>query len=388
VSEKPPVAESAQDEPRFIASSWARKWLLVGGVVLAIALAYALRRVLVPLLLAFLLAYALDPLVDRLQRLRVPRSLAAVVVVLGLLVVLTGVLVLAVPVIVQQFAEATSDIPEKALRLRRKVEPWIWSTFHYKIPATPGELALKAVEAARARGLDVLDSVGKALFSTLNAIVLSLGMLIIPVFTIYLLIDFDAVVARTARLVPRRFSPTVYAVAKEVHVTLGRYVRGQILANLVLASLYATGLWLVGAPLGVPLGVLTGIFAFVPYVGFGVGFVVTLALTVLEWQGPWQVVGVIGVMGTVQLLDAFLVTPRIVGGAVGLKPIEVLLTMMAAGTLFGFLGVLLAVPIGAVIKIVVAHAVAAYYASDWYRQRPPPPAELTPTPSMPPSNPP
>lgn len=358
-------------ERHLIGSTWARKWLLVLAVVATVGLAYALRRVLVPLLLAFLLAYALDPLVDRLQRLRVPRSVGAVVVVLGLLLTLAGVAVVVMPIITQQFVEVAADIPNKVMNLRQRAEPWVWSTFHVRLPRTPSEMWLRAADALRSQGLDVVDSLGRAVFSTLNAIVLWLSALIIPVFAIYLLIDFDAIVSRTAKLIPVRFGPLVSQIAADIHVTLGRYIRGQLAANLLLAALYGTGLYAVGAPLGAPLGVLTGLFAFVPYVGFFSGFAVTMALTILEWQGLWNVLGVIFVMGGVQLLDAFVITPRVVGGAVGLKPIEVLLTMMAAGTLFGFIGVLLAVPMGAVIKILLHHAVQAYLASDYYRRVPP-----------------
>ena len=357
-----------ENDRHLVNSPWARRWLAAGAIVLTIVLAYALRRVLVPLLLAFLLAYALDPLVDRLQRWRIPRSVAAVSVVLGLILVITGILIVAVPIFTQQFAEATSTIPQKAVQLRDKVEPLVWTTFHYKVPRTPGEMALRALEAMRSRGLDVVDSLTRAVFSTVQAIVLSLSMLIIPVFTIYLLIDFDQVVERSSKLVPRRFYPLVASVARDIHRTLGHYIRGQITANLLLATLYAGGLHLVGLPLAVPIGVITGLLAFVPYVGFGVGFLLAMSLAILELQGIWSVLGVLAVMGIVQLLDAFIITPRVVGGAVGLKPIEVLLTMMAAGTLFGFVGVLLAVPIGAVIKIMLHHAVHAYLESSYYRQ--------------------
>jgi predicted PurR-regulated permease PerM len=143
-------------------------------------------------------------------------------------------------------------------------------------------------------------------------------------------------------------------------------VRGQLTANIVLGALYATGLRIVDIRLAVPIGVLTGMLAFVPYIGFGCGLTLALTIATLDWQGPGTIVGVLAVMLGVQLLDGLVVTPRIVGRSVGLAPVEVLLTMMAAGTLFGFVGVLLAVPIGAVGKILIQHAVASYLSSDFY----------------------
>jgi predicted PurR-regulated permease PerM len=141
-----------------------------------------------------------------------------------------------------------------------------------------------------------------------------------------------------------------------------------VTASIVLGALYATGLRIVDIRLAVPIGVFTGMLAFVPYIGFGTGLSVALAMATLDWQGPGRVLAVLAVMLGVQVLDGLVITPRIVGRSVGLAPLEVLLTMMAAGTLFGFFGVLLAVPIGAVAKILVHRLVKAYLASDFYEK--------------------
>jgi predicted PurR-regulated permease PerM len=163
-------------------------------------------------------------------------------------------------------------------------------------------------------------------------------------------------------------------VSRQVHKTLGGYVRGQLTANIVLGALYASGLRFVDIRLAVPIGVLTGMLAFVPYIGFGCGLLLALSMATLDWQGPGRLLGVLAVMLGVQVLDGLVVTPRIVGRSVGLAPLEVLLTMMAAGTLFGFLGVLLAVPLGAVVKILVTRALKAYLDSDFYARGAPPTA--------------
>jgi predicted PurR-regulated permease PerM len=173
-------------------------------------------------------------------------------------------------------------------------------------------------------------------------------------------------VERTGQLVPRRWYPQVAEVGRQVHRTLGGYVRGQLTANIVLGALYAIGLRIIGIRLAVPIGVLTGMLAFVPYIGFGCGLVLAVSMATLDWQGPVRALAVLAVMLGVQVLDGLVVTPRIVGRSVGLAPLEVLLTMMAAGTLFGFLGVLLAVPLGAVVKILVQRALKAYLRSRFY----------------------
>jgi predicted PurR-regulated permease PerM len=229
-----------------------------------------------------------------------------------------------------------------------------------------GELGTDLRDKLQAQFPSLISAASVALFGTLSYLAVILSALIIPVFALYLLIDFDRIVERSGQLIPRRWYPPAADVARQVHKTLGGYVRGQLTANIVLGALYATGLRFVDIRLAVPIGVLTGMLAFVPYIGFGCGLLLALSMATLDWQGPGRLLGVLAVMLGVQVLDGLVVTPRIVGRSVGLAPIEVLLTMMAAGTLFGFLGVLLAVPLGAVVKILVHRALKAYLSSDFY----------------------
>jgi predicted PurR-regulated permease PerM len=335
-------------------------------VVGLVALAYVLSGVLVPLFFAFLLAYALDPFVDWLEARRIPRTVAAPVVMLAIAGLLALVLVFAVPLLIDELHVAAADMPTQLKGLEERLEPWLWQAFHFKPPHTMSELGTQLRDKLQSQFPSLLAAASVALFGTLSYVAVVLSALIVPVFALYLLIDFDHIVERTGQLVPRRWYPQVADVARQIHRTLGGYVRGQLTANIVLGALYATGLRFVDIRLAVPIGVATGMLAFVPYIGFGCGLLLATAMAALDWQGPGRLLGVIAVMLFVQVLDGLLVTPRIVGRSVGLAPLEVLLTMMAAGTLFGFLGVLLAVPLGAVVKILVHRAVKAYLASDFY----------------------
>jgi predicted PurR-regulated permease PerM len=237
-----------------------------------------------------------------------------------------------------------------------------------------GDLSKVLTERLQAPG--TVDTARTALFGTIGYVGVALSALIVPVFALYLLIDFDRIVNRVEQLIPRRWSPGISSVARDIHKTLSGYVRGQLTANVVLAALYATGLRIVDIRLAVAIGVTTGMLAFVPYVGFTIGLFLALSMAVLDWQGLGTIMGVITVMGGVQVIDAMVITPRIVGRSVGLAPLEVILTMMAAGSLFGFLGVLLAVPLGAVAKILVQRAVRAYLASGFYNKAPEPSATV------------
>ena len=349
-------------------TSFRRKLIFLVVVVLVLGLAYLLRGVLVPLFLAFLLAYALDPFVDRLEAARVPRPLGAILVMLGIAGLVIVTLAYAVPIFVDEVRDASSAIPAQINALQSRVEPWFATTLHVKLPHTLADLEKAATERLREGG--GYENTRAFLFGTIGYVGVALSALIVPVFALYLLIDFDRIVARVGQLVPRRWSPPIGDVARQIHKTLSGYVRGQLTANIVLAALYATGLRMVDIRLAVPIGVLTGMLAFVPYVGFAMGLLLAMSMAILDWQGPGTLVGVVAVMVGVQVIDAMVITPRIVGRSVGLAPLEVILTMMAAGSLFGFLGVLLAVPLGAVAKILVQRTVKMYLASDFYSRAP------------------
>lgn len=338
----------------------------------AVALAYLLRTVLAPLFFAFIVAYILDPLVDFFERFKVPRALGALFVLLGLAAVFTLLLVYAIPVFVEEIRSAGAMLPGQLKGLEARFEAWLWASYKLKVPHTATEFMRTFGDRIQSEIPDVLNTGVKAVFGTLTYVAVALSALIVPVFALYMLVDFDRITHRAQELIPRRWVGPITDIVLQIHRTLKGYVRGQLTANLILAALYATGLRVVDIRLAVPIGALTGMLAFVPYIGFATGLVLALAMATLDWQGPGHLVGVLSVMGGVQLLDALVITPRIVGGSVGLKPLEVLIAMMAAAALFGFAGVLLAVPIGAVAKILVRRAIKTYTASRFYAQPPEP----------------
>lgn len=369
----PGEKESALYAPRFVFRRLGYAMLLGAALLLV----YLLRGVLVPLFLAFVVAYALDPVVERLTRAGLRRSTSAVLVMLGLTALLGALLAVSLPYFFDEFSEAAAALPEQLRGFRERSDPWFWERFRVRLPQSWGDVTRDYGDEIRKNLPRFAEQAMPAIFGTFNLVVVLGGFLIVPVFSLYLLMDFKLIVQRASVLVPRRYAAKILEIAREIHRTLGGYVRGQLTACLVLAALYALGLRVLGLRLAIPIGVATGLLAFIPYVGFGCGLAMALGVALLDWQGPGFLVGVLAVMMVVQLLDALLITPRIVGGSVGLKPIEVLLTMMAAGTLFGFVGVLLAVPIGAVVKILVSRATEAYLDSIYYRQIPP---ASTPTP--------
>ena len=350
------------------ATQQSRRTIVFVGAVTACVIAYLLRGVLVPLFFAFLLAYALDPFVDRLEALKVPRTLGAILVMLAIFGIFIVVIMYAIPILFDELRNAAADLPEQVQGLLNRLDPWLWSNFKVHTPRSLADLGRTAAERVQSQGPGAMSTLAFALFGTLSYLSVVFSALIVPVFALYLLIDFDRIVERSQQLVPRRWLAQTRSIARQIHRTLSGYVRGQLTANIVLAALYAAGLRIVDIRLAVPIGVVTGMLAFVPYVGFGFGLFLALLMAMLDWHGVGQVAGVFIVMGSVQLCDGMFITPRIVGRSVGLAPLEVLITMMAAASLFGFFGVLLAVPLGAVVKILIQRGVKVYLASDFYHR--------------------
>jgi predicted PurR-regulated permease PerM len=314
-------------------------------------------------------AYALDPAVNRLERARVPRSLAAALVMVGITSAIVLLVLYGVPMFADQVRQTATELPAKLSGFEARADPWLYDTLGVHMPHTMSEVLETFGVKLRDALPSTLNAVALALFGTLSYLAVALSALVVPVFALYLLIDFGSIVSSAAALVPRRWKDEVHEVAIEIHRTLGSYVRGQLTANIVLGALYATGLRFVDVRFAVPIGILTGMLAFVPYVGFMTGLSLALAMAALDWRGVGTLAEVMIVMGVVQLLDGLVVTPRIVGRSVGLAPLEVIATMMAAASIFGFFGVLLAVPLGAVVKIVARRVVHVYLASEFYTAR-------------------
>jgi predicted PurR-regulated permease PerM len=343
-----------------------RQLLFLALGLLALVATYILRGVLVPLFFAFLVAYALDPAVDWLERLRIPRPIGAALILLAIVAGLALLLIYAVPLFADQVRATAADIPAQLASLETRLDPWLFKTVGAHVPHTMSEVIGTFGGKLQETLPGTLNTAALALFGTLSYVAVALSALIVPVFALFLLIDFHRIVLGMGKLVPRRWFGVATEIAEEVHRTLGSYVRGQLTANMVLGALYATGLRIVDVRLAVPIGVMTGMLAFVPYVGFLTGLSLALTMAALDWRGVGTLAEVMIVMGAVQLLDGLVVTPRIVGRSVGLAPLEVIVTMMAAASLFGFFGVLLAVPMGAVVKIVVRRVLRTYLDSRFY----------------------
>jgi predicted PurR-regulated permease PerM len=336
----------------------------------ALLLLYALRGVLSPIFFSLGIAYLLDPVVDRFERAGVPRGAAIAVVLALLALVATLFLLLVLPAIVREVAQFAHELPGHLRALDAQVEPWL--TAHgvpvpHTVDEALSELALAPSEIASRAAAPAQAVLSYLLGGTATVIGLVAGVLVIPVLVFYLLYDFDRIVDGVRDLIPLRSRDQVVEIAREIDAVLGQFVRGQLLVMIAMGILYAAAYSLVGVRLAIPIALVAGLLAFIPYVGSGSALVLALLMCVVDWTGWTKPLLVLVAYAVCQFLEGFVVVPRIVGDKVGLPAVWVLVALMIGGEVFGFLGVLLAVPVAAVVKIFVVRGLAWYRKSEVYR---------------------
>jgi predicted PurR-regulated permease PerM len=344
-----------------------RFWL--AGLVLALIALYLLRAVLLPFVAGLALAYFLDPLCDRLEKWGCGRALATTLVLIGFTIFLVAVLLLLIPLIQAQVAGLVASLPTLVAGLLARVEPLLRLADEH---LAPEEMAsLKSALGSQAGS--IVRWVGGALATVLTsglALVNILSLIFItPVVTFYMLRDWDRLVARIDACLPRHSADVIRAQARLIDQTLAGYARGQATVCLVLGVLYATGLTLVGLDYGLVVGLLAGLLSFVPYVGTITGFVTSMGLAFAQFSDPLSIglVFVIFLIG--QVLEGYVLTPRLVGDRIGLHPVWVIFALLAGGALFGFVGVLLGLPAAAVVGVLTRFALGRYMDSPYYRGR-------------------
>ena len=343
-------------------------YLWIAGVVLAFALVVTfLGGVLVPFLVGAALAYLGHPAVSWAERRHVPRTMGTVLVVVVILLLAAGLIFVLVPLMQSEIVQLMRRLPELAAQLYARVAPWLRDTLDIDWQFDLGsikELISENLSSAEQVGLKVLHSL-KTGGAVLLGIVINAAM--IPVVMFYLLRDWGKLVARVDELLPRRWVPRVRTIAREVDAVLAEFIRGQLSVMGVLAVYYAIGLYIAGLHHALSIGILTGLLVFIPYVGFGLGLTLGVMAALLQWSGLPGFLGVIAVYGIGQLLENYVLVPLLVGDRIGLHPLAVIFALLAFGEVFGFAGVLIALPASAVLLVALRHLRAEYVDTDLYR---------------------
>lgn len=341
-----------------------QRWLMAAvGLGLLAWLFVQLQPILTPFFVAILLAYLGDPLADRLER-RMPRTFAVSLVFLGLFLLLGLLLLIVVPQAAEQVQQMSTKWP---LAL-----DWVQHNLLPKFTELTGiTVNLGSLKAALAghwaqAGAVTADVAGWLFGSGMSAIGWLANLVVIPVVTFYLLRDWDGLVAWVRDFLPRKIEPTVSGLARESDDVLGAFLRGQLTVMLALGTVYTVGLWMAGLDQALLFGMLAGLVSFVPYLGVIVGVLGSGLAMLIQTQDLMSLLPVLLVFGVGQLLEGFVLTPLLVGDRVGLHPVAVIFAIMAGGQLFGFTGVLLALPLAAVLAVLIRHAHDRYMASTLY----------------------
>lgn len=344
-----------------------QKWLILAFISGLAALIYLLAPVLMPFVFAVMLAYLGDPLTDRLETYQLSRTHAVVVVFSAMTLIFVLVLLLLLPLLEYQVEHFVSNLPAYVAWLNETVIPWAQGRFHLGIRPVNLNQIINLVKSH----WEQAGGIAAALMSSVSHSggVLAewlMNLLLIPVVTFYLLRDWDGLVVKVHDLLPRRVAPTATKLAREVDTVLSAFVRGQFYVMLALGCIYSIGLWLTGLDLALLIGMLAGLVSFVPYLGSIVGIVTACVAALVQFHDLMQLVPVVIVFIIGQSLEGMVLTPMLVGDKIGLHPVAVMFAVLAGGQLFGFLGILLALPVASVIMVLLRHMHDLYRYSDFY----------------------
>lgn len=344
-----------------------QQWYLLAIGLLVGYLVYLLSPILTPFAVGALLAYLFDPLADKLESWKLSRTVAVTLVFIVISIIVIGIALVLIPTLEQQISQFISNLPQYFQWLRLNVTPWLQDRFGIQTDLFDiGELtALVKSHWSQAGGIaqSVLTSVGKSGMVVMNWM---MNGLLIPVVTFYLLRDWDIITARVSELVPRPYSKTVNQLATDSNNVLSAFLRGQLSVMLALGTIYTIGLWIVGIELSLLIGMGAGLVSFVPYLGTIVGLVAGVVAALMQFGDINHVIYVLIVFGVGQLMEGFILTPWLVGDRIGLHPVAVIFSVLAGGQLFGFVGVLLGLPLAAVIMVLLRYAHVRYKESRLY----------------------
>ncbi|MDX1654193.1 MAG: AI-2E family transporter [Candidatus Competibacteraceae bacterium] len=343
-----------------------------GTILLVILgwLLWLLAPVLTPFLIGAFLAYLGDPVADFLEEHGFSRTMAVVTVFSSLLILLLVLLLFLIPLLGQQFSDLVRRVPVYLEWLQTRVLPWLDDY----LGIDPQHFDLNALRQEISASLTRVGSMVAALLrqvtrSSAQVVGWLLNLLLIPVVTFYLLRDWDVMVARVQELLPRRIEPRVSQLARESDEVLGGFLRGQFMVMLALGTLYSIGLVAVGLDFSLLIGMSAGLISFVPYLGTIVGVVVASLAALMQFGDFSHLLMVWGVFAVGQMIEGTVLTPWLVGDKIGLHPVAVIFAVLAGGHLFGFFGILLALPVASVIMVLLRHTHEEYLKSEFYDEK-------------------
>ncbi len=345
----------------------AHKLLLMAAAAGTGWLLYLLGPVLTPFLLAGLFAYLGDPIVDRMEQLGLKRTLAVLIVFASLTISGLVLLIFLVPVLQTQLQTLLATVPLALDWLQRLLLPKLVELGLLQGTTLSAD-ALRDIVVSHWQELSGYVTKIITGISVSGHLVLAwlMNLVLVPVLTFYLLRDWDVLVAHIRHLIPRRYEPTVALLAGECNDVLAGFLRGQFLVMMALSVIYAVGLRLLGIDLAFSIGMLAGLVSFVPYLGFAIGIAVAGLAAIVQFHDLTCLLYVVAVFAGAEMVQSFLLSPLLVGERIGLHPVSVIFAVLAGGQLFGFVGVLLGLPVAAMIVVLLRHSREHYLRSELY----------------------
>ena len=347
-----------------------RRIFILSGIALILWVLYLLKPVVLPFIAAFLVAYLFSPLVDKLHRIGLPRWLSIGIVFIGIGVIVTLAIWYVVPLVWQQLIYARDSIPAGIHWLNYTFLPWVSQTFNVEAMEIDTEQISKVVmEYIQTNySADSIQSmVLRVAQSGLNFIQIGGVVVLIPIIAFYFLLDWDRMLESLRRLIPRHYEKTTLGIVGECHNVLGAFVKGQFLVMFLLGVVYAVGLQLIGLEVGLIIGMVAGLASIIPYLGFGVGIIAAVIATLFQFGIDWTHLALVIIVFMIgQAIEGYILQPFLLGDKIGLSPVAVDFAVLAGAQLAGFLGMLIALPVAAVIVVLLRHARECYEKSRLY----------------------
>ncbi|UUS58570.1 MULTISPECIES: chloramphenicol efflux transporter CxpE [unclassified Acinetobacter] len=348
-----------------------RRIFILAGIALIIWVLYLLKPVVVPFVGAFLIAYLFSPLVDKLHNIGLPRWLSISLVFIGIGVAIFLAMWFLVPLVWEQLMYAKNNIPSNIHWVNYTFLPWLSEKFNL----VPMEIDTEQMSAAIMEYIQTnysADSIQAMLLkvaqSGLNFIQIGGTIVLIPIIAFYFLLDWERMLENMRRLIPRKYEKSTLTIVGECHEVLGAFVKGQFLVMFLLGVVYAVGLQLVGIEVGIIIGMIAGLASIIPYLGFAVGIISAIVACLFQFGLDWVHLALVLVVFMVgQAIEGYILQPFLLGDKIGLSPVAVVFAVLAGAQLAGLLGMLIALPVAAIIVVLLRHARENYEKSNLYR---------------------
>ncbi|HEV2614744.1 MAG TPA: AI-2E family transporter [Gammaproteobacteria bacterium] len=346
-----------------------QKVLLMVGVVLLGIVVYFLSPILTPFLLGALLAYLGNPLVNRLAKWHMPRTLAVTTVFIFITAVVALLLIALIPLLEEQIILLINKIPTFVSWIQATVIPWLQTRFGFEIPSIDLNSIASTITADWQQTGHVAGGVVKTIaHSSLAVFAVLLNLVLIPVVTFYLLRDWLILIKNSKDLIPRKYVKPMTEVFSQCNEVLGAFFRGQLLVMLALGIFYSLTLKLAGLELALLIGVLIAILSIVPYLGSIIGLAIAIIATLFQFPDVTHIIYILIIFAVGHVLEGLILAPLLIGDRIGLHPVAVIFAILAGGELFGFFGILLALPVAAVIMVWVRYSLHHYVNSRFYQK--------------------